>query len=572
MRYLLLAILLFLIPTKAFALVDPLSSPNNQFGVHIITPSSDEASPAAVLVNSSGGDWGYITVLIERGNQDKDKWQKFFNDLRQRHLIPIVRIATEPLGNYWQVPNEGDENTWADFLDSLVWPTKNRYVVIYNEPNQGQEWGGKVDAPSYAKILDKTVTALKAKNQDFFILNAGLDVSAPQSPPQFADALTFLNQMDQAVPGIFNKLDGWVSHSYPNPGFVGSPDAYGRGTIRSWAWEQQVLQGLGVTKTMPVFITETGWKHAEGLSFDKSLPSAEVVANYLKKAFLEAWQSNQIVAVTPFLLNYQENPFDHFSFKKPTSEKQNQKILGATFPEYYPTYQTMVDLPKTAGRPIQENKAQLIKGTIYPVLVAGENYHIPLTFKNTGQSIWGEYGPVKLQATAINNDLTIDPVIFPNRKIDPGQEITVVLPITAPQSGTFKINLQLFAVDKAFDQPALEFATKVEPPVSLVVKATLAWKKNFMGKYLLSIISDVLTTTTQVNLDSLGKTDELEAKYLLPEHQFKFTLQKPYYHPKTIELTVKSGVNELDFGKLQPSPLSAIFHPTELFKLLPFLN
>ena len=124
---------------------NPLAVPNNKLGIHIITASVDEASAAATLVNSNG-DWGYITVLIERKDRDQNKWQQFFDNLRRWHLIPLVRLATEPEGDFWKRPYQGEEQAWADFLDSLNWPVKNRYVIIYNEPNHGQEWGNRVDA------------------------------------------------------------------------------------------------------------------------------------------------------------------------------------------------------------------------------------------------------------------------------------------------------------------------------------------------------------------------------------------------------------------------------------------
>ncbi len=42
----------------AYAIVDPLASPNNKFGIHIISATPDELIPAQALVNSSGGAWG----------------------------------------------------------------------------------------------------------------------------------------------------------------------------------------------------------------------------------------------------------------------------------------------------------------------------------------------------------------------------------------------------------------------------------------------------------------------------------------------------------------------------------
>lgn len=338
-----LLIFFLLLPTT-HAMVDPLSVPNNKFGIHLISATIDESSPAASLVNSSGGDWGYVTIVIERKDKDQNKWQAFFNDLKERHLIPIVRIATESDRGYWKLPDEGEEIVWADFLDSLEWPTKNRYVVVYNEPNQAKEWGNVVDPVSYARTLDKIISALKNKNENFFVLNAGFDASAPSRFPLYEDEELFLKSMNEAVPGIFDRLDGWVSHSYPNPGFSGLPSDIGRGSIKTYSWELGLLSQLGLKKVLPVFITETGWRHSEGLQIDPRLPSSEKVSNYYNEAFNGAWIDTSIVAITPFLLTYQETPFDHFSFKK----------FGTN--EYFPQYQIMAEIPKTAGKPILEEK------------------------------------------------------------------------------------------------------------------------------------------------------------------------------------------------------------------------
>lgn len=560
-----------LLPSPVLAITDPLAVPNNKFGVHIISATPDESSPAAQLVNSSGGDWGYVTVLVESKDRNHNKWQAFFDDLRRRHLIPIVRLATEPEGNYWKLPYEGEETAWADFLDNLVWPTKNRYIVIYNEPNQGQEWAGQVDPASYAQVLDKTITALKNKNQDFFVLNAGFDASAPNKPPLYEEEAVFLQQMDQAVPGIFGKLDGWVSHSYPNPGFAGSPDGYGKGSVRTWIWERNLLTQLGVNKTLPIFITETGWKHAEGIDYDKSLPTADQVGLYLQTAFQNAWSDNSIVAVTPFLLNYQEPPFDHFSFKRMTGKTQDLKILGVASPEYYPSYQELMDLNKHPGKPIQDNKAQLTKGTVYSSLTSRESYTIPLTFKNTGQSIWGEEGPLQLIPSQGQVELGVEPTQTPGgKKIEPGQDITFYLHLKPSNSGTYKLALQLFNNGKQFDQPPLEFTVNVKSSVILQASTGILWKKDPSGDYLLFIGSDVINTAIPIKLNSQGVSDLMEARYLLPDYDFQFTLQKPFYKPKTITARMKSGINQLNFGVLEPDFISALLSPQQLWRLLPF--
>lgn len=548
-----------------FAIVDPLSVPNNKFGIHIISASPDESSPAASLVNTNGG-WGYITVIIQQNDKKTDKWQEFFNDLRRRHLIPIVRLASETEGQSWKRPDPDDANSWADFLNSLNWPTKNRYVVIFNEPNQGHEWGGEVSAKGYAQALDKWITALKARSDDFFVLNAGFDASAPNQLPFFEDELNFLQEMNSEIPGIFNKLDGWVSHSYPNPGFVGSPDGRGRGTIRTWGWELQVLKALGVRKDLPVFITETGWKHAEGLTYNPNLPQSDVLSKYYENAFENAWNSPGIVAVTPFLLNYQESPFDHFSFKKlilnPIGDTPNA-------PAYYPFYDALKNLPKTVGKPIQVLSAKLVSGEVYSGVVAEQTYSISLTFKNTGQSIWD--GQVKLKAISGGSELGIQDASV-SKPVEPGGEYAFIINLKAPEKGTFNIKLNLFEGERQFESKPVEFTTEVKLPVILQVLNTLKWKNNPAGDYILRISGVVGDSSQKVVLDASGKSAVIEARYLLPDYSFDFTLEKPYYHPKTIHQTLKQGINTLNFGTLEPALLQALTNPKQFWQLLPFSN
>ena len=540
-----------------FAIYDPLSVPNNKFGIHIIQATIDESSPAAQLVNTNG-DWGYITVLIEAKDKNQGKWQEFFNDLRRRHLIPIVRLATIPEGNIWKRPDIGEASVWADFLDSLNWPTKNRYVVIYNEPNHGTEWGGTVDPKNYAEVLDQTAAALKSKNRDFFVLNAGFDASAPSQPPNYEDQISFMRQMEVAVPGIFNKLDGWVSHSYPQPNFAGSPTASGRGTVRTYVWELQQLRQFGVTKSLPVFITETGWKHSEGKVRNVSFPNPEDLSGYFQNAFQNAWNNIRIVAITPFLLSYQDVPFDHFSFKKYKSN------------EFYPHYLAIKTLPKVAGKPIQDKLAMLTKGEIYSAIVSGEAYDISLTFKNTGQSIWypsTSSGQVRLVPLEGGKELGINSVEIPgNVKIEPGGEYTFNLKVKAPDTGSFKVVLNLFEGQTPFDSKPFEFKTEVKSPVILQVKSVLKWKKSSKGEYLLRIEGAVGESVQKVYINENGESAKEEARYLLPEYTFDFSLEKPFYNTKTISQKLKSGENILDFGELAPNIFEILIHPITFFK------
>lgn len=582
-------ILYTLYSIPAYAISNPLSVPNNKYGIHIISATRDEASEAARLVNTNG-DWGYITVLAESGDRNEQKWQEFFNELRRRHLIPLVRLATKPTGSgVWERPYEGEEKAWADFLDKLNWPTKNRYVILYNEPNHASEWGGSVDAADFARTTNRTIDALRAKSDDFFILNAGFDASTPNEKPRYADEEEFLKEMNTTVPGIFNKFDGWVSHSYPNPGFSGKPNDSGRGTIRNWEWEIELLNELGVDKVLPIFITETGWKHSDGVSVNNNFPSPETVAGYFKDAFDQAWNNNRIVAVTPFLLNYSDPPFDQFSFKKVGSELKNAKPGD----EYHPAFYEIQNLHKTAGKPEQIEKAQFTKlglekdgftnyleatsSGISASLPQNETYNLLLTFKNTGQSIWGDGNNITLNLSGGEKVFEQTTFSLPDsKKIEPQGEVTFKIPVKALPGGIYNTSFNLFSSNKPLLDKDYPFYIEVKAPVLLSVTSKLKWKENPTGNYILGVLGELRyalsATNIMVNLDNEGKSQPVEARYLLPDQQYLFTLEKPYYKPKSINQKVGPGQNILDFGELQPDFRSAILRPDEFWKLLPWSN
>jgi hypothetical protein len=293
------------------AIYDPLSVPNNKFGIHILEPT--EIEKAAKFSNSSGGEWGYVTIPIRANDRDLEKWTKFMNQCRKLEIIPILRIAGFPDGDKWSAPNEFDLLAFANFLDQLPWPIKNRYVVVYNEPNHAGEWGGFVDPAEYARILDRAVDLFRQVNGDFFMISAGLDASQ-------ANLYNYYHAMQQAVPGVYDKVDGVSFHAYGNPGFVTAPNIYSRVNVASFKFEARYLK---INK--PIFITEAGWKNPADWFF----PSA----------FTYAWNDSNIVAVTPFLLDGGSGPFADFSFVKPNGDFQ---VFA----------KTIMDIPKIKGQPL----------------------------------------------------------------------------------------------------------------------------------------------------------------------------------------------------------------------------
>lgn len=303
--------LFFSFSTNAFATFDPTAKPNNFFGIHVLFP--DEIGKAADLVNSNGGDWGYVTIPIQGTDRNLVKWQSFMDEAGKRHVIPILRVATEPFyqnTTVWRKPDDFDLVDFANFLNSLKWPTKNRYLVILNEVNRYDEWGGEYPNPAeYASYLSDAFDIFKRRSNDFFIIMAGLDNAAPSDGKKYISEFDYLNQMLAFNPKIFNKIDGFSSHSYPNPNFSQPPSDTNKMGVASYKFEYDLIIS-NVSTRKYVFITETGW-NAETLNSEK-------IAEYYKYTFENIWNKDKdkIVAITPFLLESGGGPFDKFSFLK----------------------------------------------------------------------------------------------------------------------------------------------------------------------------------------------------------------------------------------------------------------
>jgi len=328
----LLFFVMLIVPNDSFAIENPLSVANNKFGIHILF--TNELKDAAKLVNSQGGDWGYVTIPIQAGDRDLEKWQKFMDTAKDSHIIPIIRLATE--GDYfntkvWRKPKFEDVLDFANFLDSLEWPTKNRYIIVFNEVNRSDEWGGSSNPKEYAQILNYAVTVFKSKSQDFFIISAGLDNASVNVPGTSFNEYDFMRKMNDETPGIFNQIDGLSSHSYPNPAFSKPPTIHDQMSIASFKYERELAKSLSTGKELPVFITETGWS--------KKRVSQDVVRSYYKIAFEDVWNNENVIAVTPFLLKAFAGPFTDFSFIKEDGQEDTQ-------------YKAIEDLPKVKGAPI----------------------------------------------------------------------------------------------------------------------------------------------------------------------------------------------------------------------------
>lgn len=338
--------------SHAIAIENPLFVPNNKFGIHILF--TNELTDAAKLVNSNGGEWGYVTIPIQAGDRDLEKWQNFMDEAKKLHVIPIIRLATE--GDYfntkvWRKPNFSDIIDFANFLGSLNWPVKNRYVIAFNEVNRSDEWGGEASPKEYAEILSYSVTVLKSKSQDFFVISAGLDNASVNMPGKSINEFDFMKRMDIQVPGIFNQIDGFSSHSYPNPAFSKPPGKLDQMSIASFRFERELALSLSIKDNIPVFITETGWSN-ERLPID-------TISVFYEEAFKNVWNEEGIVTVTPFLFKAMAGPFTFFSFINQDGSFSAQYYIIEKMPKVkgLPTINQKILGEKTENKDIKVTKS-----------------------------------------------------------------------------------------------------------------------------------------------------------------------------------------------------------------------
>jgi len=352
-----------------------LASERNIFGLHLT--QTQDLGNAAKIINSENGDWGWATIVIRLDQLDHNTWQGFFDNCRRLHIIPIVRLSTIMENGYWKRPALSDIDNLANFLNTLNWPTLNQHVILFNEINHGSEWSGKVDIKDYADMSIYASQKFKSLNKNFIILSAGLDLAAPDKGDEFKSVASVYKEIYLYKPQYFDNIDSIASHSYPNHGYVGTPNDTGQHSIRGYQWELGYLKSLGIIKTFPVFITETGWPHREGQTKNNQYYQSDTSAKFLINA-LNIWQKDpRVVAVTPFIYNYPNEPFEHFSWLN-----TEEKLL--------PAYNQVIDLPKNKNTPTQTISYDLINNFLPFILLTDTEYAGKLILKNTGQAIWGE--------------------------------------------------------------------------------------------------------------------------------------------------------------------------------------
>ena len=289
--------------------------PVSKLGIHILAPAELSKATDLFRVSKNQDTWHFVTVPLTLDDLHKEKdWVKYFQQAQDQKIIPIVRLATRFENEVWIKPSRKDVVDQIAFLSKMPWAGDRRYLIVGNEVNHAPEWGGEIDPAGYTDHLAFASQWARAIDPKFFILPAALDLDAPNSPTT-REAIGYLRKMIEHDPALFTYLNGWNSHSYPNPAFSAPPTATGKNSLRGYQTELAVI-AEHTDQNLPVFITETGWR--------QSVRNQRLLVSYYDYAARQIWSDPRVVAVTPFVLQGAPGHFAAFSFldaqQKPTAQ------------------------------------------------------------------------------------------------------------------------------------------------------------------------------------------------------------------------------------------------------------
>lgn len=287
------------------------------YGVHALHPDEIKQISQEFAEHRSADDTLYVTLPFTLEDIGRlAQWQEAFELAEQQRIIPLVRITSEfdHEKNAWKVPDRRQMIGLVKALSALEWPQDQRHVILFNEPNHAAEWGGQVNPAEFAKTTGFLADWFHTEQKNYVVLPAAADLAAANTDKTW-EAFRFWRGVAEADPTYFDRFDAWNSHSYPNPGFIGSPTAKGQNSLRGFEHELEFLKKY-TGKQWQVYITETGWRETP--------QNRRQLTSYYQVASKTVWSHPQVVAVTPFVWRGAPGPFAEFSFldaeAKPTAQ------------------------------------------------------------------------------------------------------------------------------------------------------------------------------------------------------------------------------------------------------------
>lgn len=300
------------------------------FGIGLVGPGSTmDLDLTADLVGPGGHVKMIFPGVTSATAGPEADWVRAVSDAHARQLIPVIRMGP-PWGDL-RVRYQSDDGTRRSYTNLAAayrrvvegLPLRDGgplWVEVHNEPNLCYEWvcdrgdvpgdwiGYAQVAHEYASLLRDVADALHAIGDPRIrVLNAGLApggaVRCECGGEGFEAGITsldFLREMKVGVPDVFERVDGFASHSYPAQGegwgfFV--PFDESLTGLRYFARELEI-----VGRDLPVLMTETGWC-VPGSRCSGGTGDREQVADWTVRAYREVWQpDDRIHAIMPFML------------------------------------------------------------------------------------------------------------------------------------------------------------------------------------------------------------------------------------------------------------------------------
>jgi hypothetical protein len=309
--------------------------------------------------------------------------------------------------------------------------------------------------------------------------------------------------------------------------------------VFGYDWELSLLHSLGVTKELPVFITETGWLHSEGTVPTGNLSSDQVADDY-KIFFSEVAQDPRVQAVTPFVLDYQADPFSHFSWKKLNSS------------DFYPQYYAVQDLKKISGEPEQVVKVNTV-AELPQFLLEDSQYKVHISIKNMGQAILE--GSDGFRIGVSSSSAVMRTAFTPFNGLEPG--LSGVIDMTLKTKGlvgpqTVKLALYKDST-KIMDLFTWHFEVKPKPDIKF---RTFLFPKVISTDhdYEIQIFdTDEELVYKQSNIPVVNnKGVVLGASNVVLDKKYRVVILKPYYLPRQEIITVREGDNPTNFAVMLP--------------------
>lgn len=275
----------------------------------------------------------------------------------------------------------------------------------------------------------------------------------------------------------------------------------------------------------------------------------------------------RVKAVTPFVLNYQGEPFANFSWALPGRQ------------DFYPQYYAVQSLNKTKGEPEQRHKVT-VSAESPQELVERSTYNFKIKLKNEGQAIYDKKDSYQLLVISYE-EKALKYSFSDFDSLEPFNDQIIDFHLkTTDKLGAYRIKIGLFKEDRLIlDLFSWDF--KVSPWPSLNFKVSLFPKLKTEGDDFELQIFDkneqLVYEKTNVKVFRGQGSLKRIANIALNE-PYRVVILKPYYLPRQAYIVFQKNNNKIAFkkmlaldfnkdGKLSLSDFIALMKNLRMFRL-----